>query len=211
MNTTLISHPHNTAGVILAGGRATRMGHQDKGLVNYHGQPLIYYAIGALRPAVAQVIINANRNIADYRHFGHLIVSDHTDSFDGPLAGVLAVMGATHADILLVMPCDCPLIKTRHIQKLLLALNETHADIAVAYDGKQRHNVFFAVRTSLQQGLQAYLASGQHKVGTWQNLHHLIPVDFSHEPEIFTNINTMHELSRLEGDTQPGKGNNAAQ
>jgi molybdenum cofactor guanylyltransferase len=210
MNTTP-SNPHKTAGVVLAGGRATRMGHQDKGLVNYNGQPLIYYAIGALSPVVAQIIINANRNIEQYLRFGHLVISDHTDSFDGPLAGVLAVMDASKADILLVMPCDCPFIKARHAQKLLLALNETHADIAVAYDGKQLHNVFFAVRSSLRQSLQTYLASGQRKVTTWQNLHHLIAVDFGHEPEIFTNINTMNELSNLESNTQASRGNNAAQ
>ncbi|SJM96188.1 Molybdenum cofactor guanylyltransferase [Crenothrix polyspora] len=206
MNTKPITNPNKTVGVILAGGRATRMDHQDKGLVNYNGQPLIYYAISALSPIVAQVIINANRNIERYQHFGLSVITDQTDSFNGPLAGVLATMAYTDADLLLVMPCDCPLIKTRHVQKLLAAQIENNADITVAFDGVQLHGVFFAVRRTLQQSLHDYLASGQRKVSTWQRQHRIIPVDFSNEPDILTNINTMNELSILEAQHQAALG-----
>lgn len=206
MTTQPINNSHKTAGVILAGGRATRMDYQDKGLVNYNGQLLIHYAINTSGSVVDQLIINANRNINLYKKFGLPVISDDTSSFDGPLAGVLAALRATDADVLLVMPCDCPLIKTKHVQKLLAAQIEHNADIAVAFDGEKLHGVFFAARTTLQQSLHDYLASGQRKVSTWQRQHRMLPVDFSNEPEIFTNINTMNELSILEAQYQAALG-----
>jgi molybdopterin-guanine dinucleotide biosynthesis protein A len=186
------------AGVILAGGRARRMNNQDKGLVNFKGSPMVSYAIAALAPVVDCIFINANRNIDQYRQFGWPVISDQTDSFDGPLAGILTAMIHADADILVVIPCDSPLIKTEHLQKLLLTRAENNADAAVAFDGVRLHPVFLAIKTSLQANLQDYLADGQRKVAIWLERQNLIQVDFSNEPEIFCNVNTMAELSVLE-------------
>ena len=187
------------AGVILAGGRARRMNNQDKGLVNFKGRPMVSYAIAALAPVVDCVFINANRNIDQYRQFRWPVISDQTDSFDGPLAGVLTAMIHADADVLVVIPCDSPLIKTEHLRKLLLTRAENNADVAVAFDGVRLHPVFLAIKTTLQTSLQDYLAGGQGKVAVWLAQQNLVQVDFSNEPEIFSNINTMTELSVLEG------------
>ncbi|EGW22410.1 molybdenum cofactor guanylyltransferase MobA [Methylobacter tundripaludum] len=190
------------AGVILAGGRARRMNNQDKGLMNFNGRPMVSYAIAALAPAVDGVFINANRNIDQYRQFGWPVISDQTDSFDGPLAGILTAMihadADADADVLVVIPCDSPLIKTEHLQKLLLTRAEHNADVAVAFDGTRLHPVFLAIKTALQTSLQEYLADGQRKVEVWLAQQNLVRVDFSNETEIFSNINTMTELSVLE-------------
>ncbi|MDP3878483.1 MAG: molybdenum cofactor guanylyltransferase MobA [Methylobacter sp.] len=186
------------AGVILAGGRARRMNNQDKGLVRFKGQAMVSYAIAALAPVVDSVFINANRNLEHYRQLGYPVISDQTDSFDGPLAGILAAMVHSDADILLVLPCDSPLIQTRHVQKLLAAYTANNADAAVAFDGARSHPVFLAIKRSLQDSLQAYLSSGQRKVGTWLAQHNPLQVDFSDEPEILNNVNTLNELSILE-------------
>ncbi|MDP1774931.1 MAG: molybdenum cofactor guanylyltransferase MobA [Methylobacter sp.] len=186
------------AGVILAGGRARRMNNQDKGLVKFKGRPMISYALAALAPVVDCVLINANRNIDQYRQFGWPVISDQTDSFDGPLAGVLSAMIHADADVLLVMPCDSPLIKTEHLQKLLLIRAENNADVAVAFDGIRLHPVFLAIKTTLKTSLQDYLASDQRKVAAWLAQQNLVQADFSNEPEIFSNINTLDELSALE-------------
>ncbi|MCK9619992.1 MAG: molybdenum cofactor guanylyltransferase [Methylobacter sp.] len=185
-------------GVILAGGRARRMNNQDKGLVNFKGRPMVSYAIAALAPVVDCLLINANRNIDQYRQFGWPVISDRTDSFDGPLAGILTAMDHADADVLVVIPCDSPLIKTEHLQKLLLTRAENNADVAVAFDGVRLHPVFLAIKTSLQTSLQDYLANGHRKVAVWLDRQNLIQVDFSNEPEIFCNVNTMTELSVLE-------------
>jgi molybdopterin-guanine dinucleotide biosynthesis protein A len=184
-------------GVILAGGRARRMNNQDKGLVNFKGSPMVSYALAALAPVVDCVIINANRNIEQYRQFGWPVISDQTDSFDGPLAGVLAAMIHADAEVLLVVPCDSPLIRSEHLQRLIVTLAETDADVAVAFDGARLHPVFLAIKTDLKKSLQNYLDGGHRKMMVWLAQQNLVQVDFSNEPEIFRNINTLDELAGL--------------
>ncbi|CAG7857787.1 molybdenum cofactor guanylyltransferase [biofilm metagenome] len=184
-------------GVILAGGLARRMGNQDKGLVRFRRKPLISYAIAAMSEVADETIINANRNLDGYQQFGLPVVSDQTDSFDGPLAGILTSMIYAQTGILLVMPCDMPFVKARHIQQLLTALLENQADVAVAFDGTRLHPVFLAINTDLMSSLQAYLDSGRRKVETWLEQQRLAKVDFIGEAEIFININSMAELTGL--------------
>ena len=193
-----MNNPTKTTGVILAGGLARRMNQLDKGLVCYQGRPLVSYAIAALTPLVQELIINANRHHEQYQQFGLRVVTDQTDSFDGLLAGILTAMIHTDADVLLIVPCDAPLIQTEHLQKLLNARASLEADVAVASDGERLHSVFLAIHSRLQASLENYLSSGQRKVQTWLALQNTVSVDFSDTPEIFTNINTLTDLSLLE-------------
>jgi molybdopterin-guanine dinucleotide biosynthesis protein A len=185
-------------GVILAGGLARRMNNLDKGLVNYKGRPMVSYAIAALASVADESIINANRNREQYQAFGLSVVADQTDSFDGPLAGILTAMIYTDADVLVVVPCDSPLIKAEHLQKLLATRAKNAADVAVAFDGERLHPVFLAIKTSLKTSLQNYLTSGQRKTDRWLEQQKMVKADFSNEPEVFININTLTELSKLE-------------
>ena len=157
-------------GVILAGGLARRMNNQDKGLVNYKGRPMVSYAIAAITAFADQSLINANRNRDQYQAFGLPVVADQTGSFDGPLAGVLTAMIYTDADVLVVMPCDSPLIKAEHLQKLLVTRAEYDADVAVAFDGERLHPVFLAIKTSLKSSLRDYSAAANVKwTDGWNN------------------------------------------
>jgi molybdopterin-guanine dinucleotide biosynthesis protein A len=200
VNETILTESLIT-GVILAGGKARRMNQQDKGLLCYHGHPLVSYAIAALSPLVQTTLINANRNLEQYQQFGLAVISDQTDSFDGPLAGILTAMIHSDAQVLLVVPCDAPLISSAPLQKLLTSLAENNADIAVAFDGERLHPVFLAVHCRLKNSLQNYLASGERKVQMWLEQHNTVAVDLSASPEIFTNVNTLAELSELETAT----------
>ena len=193
-----MNNPTKTTGVILAGGLARRMNQLDKGLVCYQGRPLVSYAIAALTPLVQELIINANRHHEEYQQFGLPVLADQNDSFDGPLAGILTAMIQTDADVLLIVPCDAPLIQTEHLQKLLNARASLDADVAVASDGERLHSVFLAIHSRLQASLENYLSTGQRKVQTWLALQNTVSVDFSDTPEIFTNINTLTDLSLLE-------------
>lgn len=190
------------AGVILAGGRARRMAHRDKGLVEFRGRPLVSYANEVLSAVAGRTVISANRNFDLYRQFGIEIVADQSPGFDGPLAGILAAMAFVEADILLVVPCDSPLIKEEHLRRLLMARDAVDADAAIAFDGKRLHPVFLALKTTLIKNLQDYLNSGQRKVEDWLKQNHTVLVDFSDMPEIFININTLSELSELEGNAK---------
>lgn len=189
-------------GVILAGGLARRMNNCDKGLVRFKNQPMVSYAIAAMNTVVDQTIINANRNIPEYQAFGLPVICDLTDSFDGPLAGVLTAMMFAETGVLLVMPCDSPLVKADHLQKLLSTRAGTDTDVAVAFDGERLHPVFMAIKVTLKPSLQAYLLSGQRKLETWLEQQKMVKADFSAEPEIFVNINSMAELSDLEAQDE---------
>ncbi|QPK65242.1 molybdenum cofactor guanylyltransferase [Methylomonas sp. LL1] len=188
---------NKVSGVVLAGGMARRMAGQDKGLLLFDNKPLVAYALAAMAPLVDQLLISANRNQARYRQFGYAVLEDGNADFDGPLAGMLAAMRAAQNPLLLVMPCDSPLLTTAHAQRLLTALTDEF-DIAVAFDGYRLHPVFAAIRTSLQADLQDYLGRGERKLQSWFERQRLLKVDFSAMPEIFANINTAEELADLE-------------
>jgi molybdopterin-guanine dinucleotide biosynthesis protein A len=178
------------------------MHNQDKGLILYRGRPLVCYAIDALAGAVSEIIINANRHLNRYRAFGRPVVPDLTAGFDGPLAGILAAMRHTEAEVLAVLPCDSPLILAEHVDKLLATRAEHDADIAAAHDGERLHPVFLALKTDLKDSLQEYLSHGGRKADRWLELHRLVPADFSATPEIFANVNTMAELAALEAQNE---------
>ncbi len=193
-----MNRQNKVAGVILAGGLARRMQQQDKGLIMLNGRPMIGYAIDAMKPLVDVLFINANRNQAAYRQWGYDVIADQTSSFDGPLAGVLAVMAVADAECLLVMPCDSPLIATVHIEKLLKTIVNRNCDCAVAFDGERIHPVFLALKTRLQSSLEDYLGRGERKIDRWLFQHDCVRVDFSQQAGVFRNINTPDELSQVE-------------
>jgi len=194
----MINNQKNVTGVVLAGGLARRMNNQDKGLIDYHNRPMVSYAVDAMSQVASTVFINANRNLLDYKGFGYQVISDQTDSFDGPLAGILAAMNHTETDILCIMPCDSPLIRAGHLTKLISALIDNNADIAVAFDGERIHPVFLALKPSLQTSLTTYLQQGDRKIDLWLFQHNVIKVDFSNEANVFLNINTLSELNAME-------------
>lgn len=174
------------------------MQHQDKGLVHYKGQALVTYAIAALRPLSHNILLSANRNQASYQQFGYPVLSDHYGEFAGPLAGMLSALTIAHTDILLVIPCDAPLLSAKHLQRLLSALNSSDADVAIACEAERWHAVVLALKTQLQNNLQAYLDSGERKVTAWLSLQRRVMVDFSAEPQALLNVNTLAALQRLE-------------
>jgi molybdopterin-guanine dinucleotide biosynthesis protein A len=194
-----MSDQNKVSGVVLAGGQARRMQQQDKGLVLFKQRPLVSYPIAALAAVTNHLVISANRNQAIYQQWQYPVISDASDDFDGPLAGILAALEYLDAEVLLVLPCDSPLFTATHLRQLLDGLTEQF-DIAVAYDGERLHPVFLAVRTQLKASLQAYLASGERRLQNWIFQHRVNPVDFSQQAQIFSNVNTLAELERLEAE-----------
>jgi len=193
-----MSGQNKVSGVVLAGGLARRMGQHDKGLIPFNGQPLVCHALNAMAPIVDELFISANRNQENYRAFGFRVIEDANANFDGPLAGILAAMQVASNAVLIITPCDSPLVKTDHLRRLLDAL-ATDVEIAVAFDGERLHPVFAALRTSLRGDLKEYLDSGERRLQKWFSRHKTVEVDFSDRPEIFANINTPEELQALNG------------
>lgn len=185
-------------GVVLAGGRGRRMGGQDKGLIRFKGRPLVGYALEALDSVAAHILINANRNREAYARFGYPVISDRTDTYDGPLAGLLSAMRAAETPYVLTVPCDSPLVTGQLLERLCRTMQETGAELCAAHDGERLHPVFLLAERRLADSLERYLASGQRKIDLWFEQHRLALADFSDHPELFANINTPEELAALE-------------
>lgn len=186
-------------GVILAGGQAKRMGGQDKGLLDVNGRAMIEIIIERLSPQVNSLIINANRNVEQYKKFNHPVISDDDSmGFHGPLAGMLSALKTSTTQYILSAPCDSPFIPQDLSIRLLSALIDADADICVVHDGKRMQPVFAIIKTDLRDSLQNFLNNGDRKIDLWYKQHHTVLVDFSDCDDIPLNINTPDELQKLE-------------
>ena len=185
-------------GLILAGGRGSRMGSVDKGLQLFKGTPMVAHVLARFQPQVDEILINANRSIDDYAALGHSVIPDAIDGFAGPLAGLH--IGMTHATHPLVatVPCDSPFLPLDLIARLTAGMQGADADLAVAKTFDQPHPVFCLVKTNLAPHLQAFLESGQRKIDKWYATLKVVEVQFDDEEAAFSNINTVEELKSFE-------------
>jgi len=184
--------------VILAGGRARRMGGEDKGLIELQGRPLIDYIISALRPQAGEILVNANRNLARYRAFGYPVIEDMTGDFLGPLAGMASGMQASGQPYLLTLPCDSPFVPAQLAAMLSHALLKEQAELSVAHDGRRLQPVFALLDCLLLPSLLDYLSDGGRKIDTWYAQQRMALADFSAIPEMFLNLNTPADKVELE-------------
>lgn len=188
----------DVTGVILAGGRATRMGGVDKGLVPVNGRPMVQWVIDVLRPQVADVLLNANRNLALYREFGYPVIDDGDREFRGPLAGIASGLRAAQSPYVAFAPCDSPLVCGDLVTRLRAALSLEETRIAVAHDGARLQPVFALLERSLLDDLVRYLADGGRKIDRWYAEHGYAQADFSDVADSFANINAPDEKRALE-------------
>ena len=202
--------------VVLAGGRATRMGGVDKGLQVFCGKSLVETALQRLRQqaggAPGQIAINANRNLAQYQSMGVPVWIDSMPDFAGPQAGFLTAMRQCQGsyEFLLCVPCDSPLFPLDLLARLSCALTAKRADIAMAMAPELQENastvlrpqpVFCLMRTSLADSLQSFMDGGGRKIGAWTASHRQTKLAFDavhDEPRAFANTNTLSELHDLE-------------
>ncbi len=192
--------PGAITAVILAGGRGRRMGGIDKGLVSFNGRPLITHVIDAIAPQVHSLMINANRNLAQYQRFGHPVFADSLTDFQGPLAGFLAAMEVVQTPYLVTVPCDGPQLANQLVSRLSQALERDKVEIAVAHDGRRLQPVYALIAVSLKQSLKDYLEGGDRKIDLWYARHPMTTADFSDLPDAFVNINTQEERDRLQSN-----------
>ena len=189
-------------GLLLAGGRAQRMGGIDKGLVPFQGKPLIEHAIQRLAPQVSGLLINANRNQDIYSHYGYPIVTDESQDFDGPLAGYLVGLKACDTPYMVTAPCDSPLFPTDLVTALADRLEKEDANIAYASSqdsaGKiWAQPVFCLMKREVLHSLEQFLADGQRKIDRWFASQDACTTIFTNETA-FANANTPEELAQLE-------------
>ncbi|MCZ4294196.1 molybdenum cofactor guanylyltransferase MobA [Vibrio sinaloensis] len=187
--------PMQTSWVILAGGQATRMGGQDKGLVQLNDKPLIQHVIERLTPQTERIMINANRNQSIYAQFGE-VFSDQFKDYPGPMGGIHAGLLNAPTDWVGFVPCDSPLINNDLVERFCASVTD-ETDILVAHDGDHQQPVFTLYHKRVLPKLTAFLERGDRKIILLYKECHTQYVDFSDSPNCFVNLNTPEELAQF--------------
>jgi molybdenum cofactor guanylyltransferase len=196
--------PHrDVTGLVLAGGRALRMGGNAKGLAELRGETLIARVIARLRPQVAGVMINANR--PEYAALGLPLIADVVPGFAGPLAGLHAGLLASPTPWLVTVPCDAPFVPLDLMARLAgaqAASRQSRLFVAASPHGIEPG--FLLCHASLVAELEDWLAGGGRKVQDWLGSMAAITVAFD-ATEAFANINTPEDLARLNPVQSPSE------
>lgn len=202
--------PQDITGLILAGGRGSRMGGVDKGLQNFNGIPLALHTLMRLGPQVDSVMVNANRNLSAYESFGASVWPDASADFAGPLSGFLVGLERAETPYVLTVPCDTPRLPLDLAERLAKALVREDADIAMAAAPETDEHgnvqvrtqpVFCLMKIELSESLVKFTHSGGRKIDAWTAQHKTVLVPFDtdgDDPLAFANVNTLTELQALE-------------
>jgi molybdopterin-guanine dinucleotide biosynthesis protein A len=188
-------------GLILAGGRGTRMGQVQKGLQLLHGKPMLNHVLRRLQPQVGEIIINANQDLELYSAYGHPVVSDKFSDYAGPLAGLHTGLLQCKTPYLVSAPCDSPFLPENLVENLAQALIQNQAQLAVvtALDSESEpaqmraQPVFSLMESGIASDLQAFLENGGRKITAWHANLRVVEVPFENTAS-FRNINTLAEL-----------------
>ncbi|QIQ20489.1 molybdenum cofactor guanylyltransferase MobA [Zophobihabitans entericus] len=178
--------------IILAGGKGTRMGGQDKGLMMLKNRPVYLHIIDKLQPQVSSIMINANRNQDIYCQSGYPVFADLMADYQGPLAGIYSGLYYAKTDWVLFVSCDTPFLPTNLVDKLWQQMGKHK--IAYVYDGERNHPTLMLINKSQITDLKNYLDNNDRKLQIFLAGQDSIAVDFSEQKLSFTNINTQEEL-----------------
>lgn len=181
-------------GIVLAGGKATRMGGNDKGLLLLNGKPLWQHVADILAPQVDRVAISANRNLDIYQASGLRVVRDTLADYPGPLAGMLSAMQQIDSPWFLFSPCDTP-----HIPGTLLArlqVQRGESPVAWVHDGDRDHPTIALVHRQLIPEIERYLSEGERRVMVFMRQAGGHAVDCGDIKAAFSNVNTPEDLDR---------------
>ena len=191
--------------VLLAGGKARRMGGGDKCLRLLAGRTLLEHVVERVRPQVGPLLLNANGDADRFRRFGLPVVQDTVTGFAGPLAGILTGLrwtskNAAECDWMLSVPTDSPFIPYNLVSSLLLEIEQNDGDIACAVSGGRKHPVVGLWPIRLAPALErALIDENMRKIDLWTDRYRVIEVNFPSEGlDPFFNANPPEDLMEAE-------------
>lgn len=195
--------PPDVAGVLLAGGRARRMGGGDKCLRELAGQTLLARVIARAAPQVGPLVINANGDPARFAAYGLPVAPDSIEGFAGPLAGVLSGMdwaadNAPDCPWIATFATDAPFFPMDLVARLRAATEG--ADMACAASDGRAHPVFGLWPVRLRDALRRAMTEEDiRRVDVWTARYRLAQVDFAAHPiDPFFNANRPEDLAKAE-------------
>ncbi len=160
--------------IILAGGEGRRVAGVDKGLIEYKNKPLIEHVIDAVKPQIDDLVISANRSIDTYKNYSNKVISDRSEQYLGPLAGINAALPHCIYHRVLVVPCDTPFLPHNIIHQFLSKRSD--ADLYIAETNNKLQPVML-IRKTLHDSVSRSLDEGELRLMFWVK---------SHQPEIIT-------------------------
>ena len=192
-------------GVLLAGGLARRMGGGDKPMRTIGGRTILDRVIARLQPQCDGLILNANGDPARFAAFGLPVIPDGVADFPGPLAGILAALdwaAANRPEVKLVLSAaaDCPFLPRDLVARLVAALRDENAELAVAASDGQSHPVIGLWSVALREQLRhALVVEDVRKIDRWTARYRLATVTWQTEPiDPFFNANTMDDIAEAD-------------
>ena len=185
-----------TIGLILAGGRSTRMGGNDKAFISLKGKLLLAHLLDRLKPQVDEIVINSNVDMERFHKFDAPVIPDILRGYLGPLAGIHAGLTAFPDDYLLTVAVDLPFIPRDLAARLKTQSDGSHC--CYASDGKN-HALAILWPPGMAIAVENFLKEGKHSIRDWLALHGT-PVVFQPTPDadIQFNINSPEDLTRAE-------------
>jgi molybdopterin-guanine dinucleotide biosynthesis protein A len=195
----------NTLGLILAGGLARRMGGGDKARIRIGNATILERVVERLAPQCGRIIINANGDPARFADTGLMVVADSIPDFAGPLAGILAGLDWTAANVpgcewLASVPGDCPFVPRDLVTRLHEARTAAGVPLACARSGEWRHPVAGLWPVSLREDLRRAISDeGLRKIEVWTERHGIALANWADTPvDPFFNVNTPDDAARAE-------------
>jgi molybdopterin-guanine dinucleotide biosynthesis protein A len=194
--------PGSIPAIILAGGRASRMGGGDKGLLILADRPMLSHVIARIAPQVGALALNANGPADRFASFELPVLPDSVPNLPGPLAGVLAGMdwaASLGATSVITVAADTPFFP----QTLVVRLGQSGLRLAASKDADgtlRQHPTFGCWPVELRNKLRQDLVNGMRRVGLWAAAQGAELVEFPSIPTFdpFFNINTPEDLARAE-------------
>jgi molybdenum cofactor guanylyltransferase len=199
----------NVVGVLLAGGRSSRMGGGDKCLLPLGGQPMLAHIIDRLTPQVSDLVINANGDVARFAAFNLPVIEDRLEGHAGPLAGVHAGIewarfNRPQSRYIVTAATDTPFFPADIISRFRAVIGDGEPRLLVARSEEGVHPVFGLWPVSLASALETSVKTGMRKVQAWVADHNAEQIFFpaldidGRKVDPFFNINRPEDLVEAE-------------
>ena len=189
---------NQVTGLVLAGGRGSRLGEIDKGFLDFEDQSLIKRQLNWITPQVSSVLISANQNLSDYEAFGHKVLKDCSDEFLGPLQGIYQGLAACTREWLFVQPVDVPNLPNNTISMLLSSIDDLDKckkpSIYFLESEVRKHYLSMLIAKAELCNLRNYLDQGKNKVADFLQLQNAICLNLGFGESCFKNINRFSDL-----------------
>ncbi len=196
-NTINMDFINDISGIILAGGKSSRMG-EDKGLKKFNDIALIEYSIKKIKPQVNNISINTNQNHEQYQQFSYPLITDINPNRLGPLSGIYSSLITINTNWAFFSACDTPYLPDDIVARLYQQAQQQNTLIAVVETNNKLQPLVLLLHKKLSDSINTFLSNGARKTQEWIMQQNPAMIDCSNESNAFININTQEDFLAFE-------------